>query len=506
MSKTTPAEEVVEVTEVRVKDIKVRFRLRTPSDVKVDGIKESISMVGLLNPLTIDADKNLLAGYHRLLAFKALKRETIPCIIKAVDKRFGELCEIDENLARHSLSYCVEAVHIHRREQLMRELGLTYERGDNRFTASEDKLSVTDLAEGIGFSRRQYQMRKQLMNIPEEIRDLLISAGKDDSLTDLVKLSNEPESIQRKVCDLLITGKNKTWKMAFFQAKYSDFRLKSTPKFDFDFKERWGEFPKSIMKFSKVDNDLRKVCNLVNHDEQLRVKKGSLRFGETPIALHQMNPEQAVFALDYYTNEGDLICDPFNGRGTTAITSLHLNRRFVGWEINPESHQKTSEVLSNNVDADADDWHLHLSCGCQMKEYADKEEVFDGVFTSPPYYLKAEKYNDIPEDLCNMKLDAFRDKIDELFGNLSRLIKTSNYEDKIFHPIIMVLGTARDRENGIIDMAFDFQEIARRHNLKLWDQQFIEIHNPQVWTSFQRNYEMRFVCKNYESQLVWVKF
>ena len=243
LSTQTPAEEVVAVTEVRVKDIKVRFRLRTPSDVKVDGIKESISMVGLLNPITIDADKNLLAGYHRLMAFKSLKRETIPCIIKAVDKRFGELCEIDENLARHSLSYLVEAIHIHRREQLMREMGMTYERGDNRFTTSEDKLTLSDLAEGIGFSRRQYQMRKQLMNIPEEVRDLLISAGKDDSLTDLVKLSAEPESIQRKVCDLLITGKNKTWQMAFFNAKYFDFKLKSTPKVDFDMKERWGEYP-----------------------------------------------------------------------------------------------------------------------------------------------------------------------------------------------------------------------------------------------------------------------
>ena len=260
------------------------------------------------------------------------------------------------------------------------------------------------------------------------------------------------------------------------------------------------------MKFKMVDDELRRVCNIVNHDEQLRVKKGSLRFGETPISLHQMNPEQALFALDYYTNVGDLICDPFNGRGTTAITSLHLNRRFVGWEINPASYQKTCEVLINNVDASADAWSLYQGCGCQMKELEGQEEVLDGVFTSPPYYLKAESYNDIPEDLCNMELDAFRERIDELFGNLTRLIKRSNYKERIIKPIIMVLGTARDGENGILDMAFDFQVIAKKHGLTLWDQQWIELHNPQIWTSLQRNYEMRIVCKNYESQLVWVKF
>jgi len=499
-------EDLVEVSEVRIKDIKVRFRLRTPSDMKVEAIAESIAMVGLLNPITIDADKNLLAGYHRLLAFKSLKRESIPCIIKAVDQRFGELCEIDENLKRNELTYLVEAFHISRREELMREMGLTYMRGDNRFTTNDEKLTLTDLAEGIGYTRRQYQMRKQLMNIPEEVRDLLISAGMDDSLTDLVKLSSEPENIQRKVCDLLITGKRKTWKMAMFDAKYQDFKLTSKPDIDFDIKERWGEYPKSIMKFKKVDDDLRRVCELVNHDDELRVKKGSIRFGETEIKLHQMNPDQALFSLDYYTDTGDLICDPFNGRGTTAITALHLQRRFVGWEINPVSYQKTKDVLTNNVDTTADAWEMHLGCGCAMKEMEGKEEVLDGVFTSPPYYLKAESYNDIPEDLCNMDLDAFRQKIDELFGNLSRLIKRSDYEKRIIKPIIMVLGTSRDRSNGILDMSFDFQAIAKNHGLTLWDQMFVELHNPQIWTSYKRNRELRFVCKNYESQLVWVKF
>ena len=179
-------------------------------------------------------------------------------------------------------SYLVEAAHIDRREQLMRQMGLTYERGDNRFTTSEEKLTLTDLAEGIGLSRRQYQMRKQLMNIPEEIRDLLISAEKDDSITDLIKLSKESEDIQRKVCNLVITGKHKTWKMAFFNAKLSDYRMRTSPKVDFDMKERWGEYPRSIMSFPKVNDDLRRICNLVNHDEELRPAKGSLRFGETP--------------------------------------------------------------------------------------------------------------------------------------------------------------------------------------------------------------------------------
>ena len=496
----------MEITNVPVRDIKIRFRLRDPSDEKVVEIAESISQIGLLNPITLDTKHHLIAGYHRLLAFKSLKRDTIPAVIKDVDDEYGELCEIDENLKRAELSLGNQSRHLARREELMANLGLTYQQGDNRFTKQEEKVSVGDLAESIGMNKRGYQKRKQLMNINQELMDILISAGKDKPLDDLVKLSAEPEEMQWKIGDLITTGKCRTWKMAFFNAKLEDFRLKSIPKVDFDVKERWGEYPKSIMKFQKVNDDLRKVVSLVNHDDDLRQTKGSLRFGETPIRFHSMNPEQALFALDYYTESGDLIADPFQGRGTTAITSLYLKRRFVGWDINPYTFDKTKEVIRNHTDASEEDWEMYQGDGCDMKELEGDENVLDGVFTSPPYYGKAEAYTDDSRDLCNMDVDTFNQRIDVLFANLTRLIKKSSYKERVIKPIIMVIGAQRFGDKGIIDMDYHFQEIAKSHGLVLWDKQYLEIHCPQVWTSFGRNAQMKFVQKNYESQLVWVKF
>jgi ParB family transcriptional regulator, chromosome partitioning protein len=496
----------MEVTEIAIADIKVRFRLRDPDEEKVSEIMESISQIGLLNPITLDTHHHLIAGFHRLLAYKSLKKKTIPAIIKDVDNKYGELCEIDENLKRAELSLGNQSRHIARREELMRELGLTYQQGDNRHTIKEGKISVEEMAKGVGMSKRSYQHRKQLMRINEELMDLLINAGKDDSLTDLVRLSAETEEMQWKIGNLLITGKCRTWKMAFFNAKLVDFRLRSKPKVDFDVKERWGEFPKSIMKFQKVNDDLRKIVSLVNHDDELRLTKGSLRFGETPIRFHSMNPEQALFALDYYTETGDLIADMFQGRGTTAITSLYLKRRFIGWDINPYTFEKTKEVIRNHTDASEDDWDMFQGDGCDMKELEGEENVLDGVFTSPPYYGKAEAYTDDSRDLCNMDVDAFNQRIDVLFGNLTRLIKKSSYKERVIKPIIMVIGAQRFGDKGIIDMDYYFQEIAKSHGLVLWDKQYLEIHCPQVWTSFGRNAQMKFVQKNYESQLVWVKF
>lgn len=498
----------MEIQSIPIKDIKVKFRLRNPTEGKVIEIAESISQVDLINPITIDSDKNLIAGFHRLLAFKHLKRKLIPCVIRDPDPRYAELVEIDENLMVNQLTPIECGQHIIRREDLLRQLGLLYERGDNRFTIKEEKLKIEDLAETIGHSRRSYTMRKQIAtNLHPEVQDLLVGT-EFDILTELVKLSSEPDNIQLKVCNLLITGKCTNWKTAFYEAKYDDFKLNrhSTERVPFNIEERYGTFPQSIMRFKRLDDDLSKVIKLVNNNDHLRIQKGELNFGETIIKLHQMNPQQAAFSLDYYTRPGDLILDPFQGRGTTAITSLHLNRKFIGFEINQLSLNRTSEVIRKNMDVPDDYWNIYEGCGCSMKELENQYECIDAVFTSPPYFLKAESYSKDPRDLCNMTIDEFECKIDELFRNLHRVIKISNFKKREFYPIIITVGTARNGKNGILDMDCAFQNIAKNYGLTLWDKIFIQTVNPHLVTSIQRNYELRMVHKNYEVQMVWMKF
>ena len=72
----------MEVVETPVENIIVKFRLRTPSESKISEIAESIQQVGLMNPVTLDSRLHLIAGYHRLLAYRLLGKEKIPSIIK----------------------------------------------------------------------------------------------------------------------------------------------------------------------------------------------------------------------------------------------------------------------------------------------------------------------------------------------------------------------------------------------------------------------------------------
>lgn len=39
------------------------------------------------------------------------------------------------------------------------------------------------------------------------------------------------------------------------------------------------------------------------------------------------------------TNEGDVVCDPFMGCGTTAIACLNTNRKYIGFEIDRDYWQ-----------------------------------------------------------------------------------------------------------------------------------------------------------------------
>jgi site-specific DNA-methyltransferase (adenine-specific) len=53
-----------------------------------------------------------------------------------------------------------------------------------------------------------------------------------------------------------------------------------------------------------------------------------------------------------YSRPGDLICDPCAGMGTTGVAALGLGRRFVGAEIDPDTHRLALERLGHGVQQD----------------------------------------------------------------------------------------------------------------------------------------------------------
>ena len=73
-------------------------------------------------------------------------------------------------------------------------------------------------------------------------------------------------------------------------------------------------------------------------------------------------------------------------------------------------------------------------------------------------------------------------------------------------PVIFVVGTSRLGKNGIFDMTHSFQRIAKDHDFIFHDQMFVQLNNPHLCSSMERNYRNRYLHKNYESQIVFLKY
>ena len=133
------------VISLPVGQIKVGDRLRSLDPDKVVELAESIDKIGLINPITVTPENNLLSGYHRLEATKLLKKETIDCQIVELDSIRSRLVELDENLKRHELNDIEIGEHLLTRDEILAELG--YVRRPGRRSNSYTELpTLQDLA------------------------------------------------------------------------------------------------------------------------------------------------------------------------------------------------------------------------------------------------------------------------------------------------------------------------------------------------------------------------
>ncbi|MFE4202124.1 DNA-methyltransferase [Aneurinibacillus aneurinilyticus] len=71
----------------------------------------------------------------------------------------------------------------------------------------------------------------------------------------------------------------------------------------------------------------------------------------TPEAKHPavFPVELPEFFIKAYSNENDVVLDPFMGSGTTAVSAAKLNRNFIGFELNPEYIEIANKRLDSVV-------------------------------------------------------------------------------------------------------------------------------------------------------------
>lgn len=108
----------------------------------------------------------------------------------------------------------------------------------------------------------------------------------------------------------------------------------------------WGD-RKTVMDDNQCRRD-RKTENITVKDTKIRKNIFTYSVGGKSTGHPAVFPEK--LAEDHilsWSNEGDLVLDPFMGSGTTAKMCILNNRNYIGCEISEEYYTKSKEYLLN---------------------------------------------------------------------------------------------------------------------------------------------------------------
>ena len=109
-----------------------------------------------------------------------------------------------------------------------------------------------------------------------------------------------------------------------------------------------------------TDNILENKVGAINIDE-CRQNGASptnmleFGFGKNETRIHEAQKPLALieYLIKMTTKEEQVILDPFMGSGTTAVSAARLDRKYIGFEINPEylgkSLERIEQVSSSNA-------------------------------------------------------------------------------------------------------------------------------------------------------------
>jgi N6-adenosine-specific RNA methylase IME4/ParB-like chromosome segregation protein Spo0J len=202
-------------------DIRIsKNRLRSVKPNVVSMLTESMSKLGILQPIVVTDDGVLVAGLNRVEAARKMGRKQIAHRTVTLSANEGLLAEIDENLVRAELTPAERAVHIAERKRVYEELhpetkhGATGRRGKRGANLAPFS---TDTAAKFERSKRSVERDATRANHIPQIATLIgTSLDQGDELDSLAKL--EPEQ-QASLIERAANGEKVSAKSAAKQAK-----------------------------------------------------------------------------------------------------------------------------------------------------------------------------------------------------------------------------------------------------------------------------------------------
>jgi len=261
-------------------------------------------------------------------------------------------------------------------------------------------------------------------------------------------------------------------------------------------KEKYGFLPTSVWHLSK-SNELN---DWFKDKSDVRTSKRTDGSFLPNYKLSEYNPNVAERIVKYWSNEEDIIFDPFAGRATRGIISAKLNRKYVGCEVSKSTFDWTNETLYKlsqklGYEYFQDNIYLINADGCIYHEELPSDN-FDLVFTCPPYW-KLEKYETCAGQLSDCKTyKEFMVKITECIQQCNRVLKQDKFS----------IWTVADwRNNGYYNFHSDVISAHLANGFVLWDIVINVLNSPFVSFKAAFNDKYKYTGKSHEYILVFKK-
>lgn len=189
--------------QIHIFQIKVNPGRREVDPEAVHKLADSISEVGLMNPITVDQEYTLIAGLHRLEAAKMLGWAEIECTVSSLDGLLAQLAEIDENLIRRGFDYVDEGEQLARRKEIYEMLHPETRQGQRNGQTSKTatiavldaKPFAEDAAKKLGMAPRTIRAKIQVAkNLTPQAKKIVKNS--DIGINSALKISRLPPEQQ----------------------------------------------------------------------------------------------------------------------------------------------------------------------------------------------------------------------------------------------------------------------------------------------------------------------
>lgn len=196
-----------------------------------------------------------------------------------------------------------------------------------------------------------------------------------------------------------------------------------------------------------------------------------------------------------YSNVGDLLLDQFLGSGTTLIEAVLLNRKGIGFDINPKAIEISERNLRPIITCNS---YIKTIKGDASNLYSIPDHSIDLICTHPPYSNIIQYSNKIEGDLSLLNIDQFLIKMKLVASESFRVLKSDKY-------CAILMGDVRRKQN-IIPLGFKVMNIFMEEGFILKEIVIKEQHNcraTEFWV--KRSFDQNFLLIAHEYLFIFRK-